>query len=93
MPDREKYIKVLSKTVKTVKEYNEDAPIKISLECVEDILELLKEQPQIVRCKDCKYCFVEGFVHEHNICDKHEWIQGQPDDWYCADGERQDDNA
>ena len=44
MPDREKYIKVLSKTVKTVKEFNEDAPIKISLECVEDILELLKEQ-------------------------------------------------
>lgn len=43
---------------------------------------------QVVRCKDCKYCFAEGFVHEHNICDKHEWIQGQPDDWYCADGER-----
>ena len=44
MPDREEYIDVLSKTVKTVKEYNEDAPIKISLECIEDILELLKEQ-------------------------------------------------
>lgn len=44
MPDREKYIKILSKVVKTVKEYNEDAPIKISLECIEDILELLKEQ-------------------------------------------------
>lgn len=44
MPNREKYIKVLSKTAKTVKEYNEDAPIRISLECVEDILELLKEK-------------------------------------------------
>ena len=43
MTDREKYIEVLSKTVKTVKEYNEDAPIKISLVCIEDILELLKE--------------------------------------------------
>lgn len=47
MTAREKYIKVLSKTVKTVKEYNEDAPIKISLECVEDILELLKEQEDL----------------------------------------------
>lgn len=44
MPDREKYIEVLSKTAKAVKELNEDAPIKISLECIEDILELLKEQ-------------------------------------------------
>lgn len=42
----------------------------------------------LVLCKDCKYCFAEGFVHEHNICDKHKEIQGQPDDWFCADGER-----
>ena len=66
MPDREKYIKVLSKTVKTVKEYNEDAPIKISLECVEDILELLKEQEEVEpipptdesdlwKCGNCKH--------------------------------------
>ena len=44
MPDREKYIEVLSKTAKAAKELNEDAPIKISLVCIEDILELLKEQ-------------------------------------------------
>ena len=44
MPDRKKYIEVLSKTAKKVKEFNEDTPIKISLECIEDILELLKEQ-------------------------------------------------
>lgn len=44
MPDREKYIEVLSKAAKTVKEFSEDIPIKISLVCVEDILELLKEQ-------------------------------------------------
>lgn len=37
MPDREKYIEVLSKTAKTVKEFNEDDPIKISLECIEDM--------------------------------------------------------
>lgn len=43
MPDRKKYIEVLSKTANAVKQLNEDAPIKISLECVEDILCLLKE--------------------------------------------------
>lgn len=80
MPDREKYIAILSKTVKTVKEFNEDAPIKISLECVEDILELLKEQPEIVRCKDCKHfdgldCRVNDIVNIMNT------------DWFCADGE------
>ena len=49
MNDRQKYIDVLSKTVKTVKEFNEDAPIKISLECIEDILTLLKEQDEIIK--------------------------------------------
>lgn len=44
MVDREKYIEILSKTAKRVKEFNEDTPIMISLVCVEDILELLKEQ-------------------------------------------------
>jgi len=50
MANREKYIEVLSKAVK---ELNKDAPIKISLKCVEDILELLKEQEDVVRCRDC----------------------------------------
>lgn len=49
MPDREKYIEILSKAAKTVKEFNEDTPIKISLECVEDILELLKEHEAEIR--------------------------------------------
>ena len=42
--DREQYIEVLSKAVKTEKEFNEHDPIQISLECIEDILQLLKEQ-------------------------------------------------
>ena len=47
-------------------------------------LELLKEQQQIVRCKDCRYrgnslnCLLES--------------EGLtvPDDWFCADGEVKD---
>lgn len=46
-----------------------------------DSLALLKEQPQIVRCKDCKHykdgkCFYTMRRH------------GLKDDWFCADGER-----
>ena len=83
MPDREKYIEVLSKTVNAVKELNEDAPIKISLECVEDILELLKEQetewehlwdaPDGTfkgRCKKCGFVhfFIEGHGEQYKFC-------------------------
>ena len=53
MPDREKYIEVLSETAKKVKEFNKDTPIKISLECIEDILELLKEQNKTELCERC----------------------------------------
>ena len=63
MPDREKYIEVLSKKAKTLKEFNEYTPIKISLECIEDILELLKEQP--LRCESCSYHRKDGWCNEH----------------------------
>ena len=53
-----------------------------------DVLELLKEQPEIIRCKDCK----NAVVYDGNevICthidsngnDKHSI------DWFCADVER-----
>lgn len=87
MPDRENYIKVLSNAVKTVKEFNEDAPIKISLECIEDILELLKEQEAVVRCKDCKW-FIKPFENEGR-CIKHD-NDYHDTDWFCADGELKD---
>ena len=98
MPDREKYIEILSKTAKTVREFNEDTPIKISLECIEDILELLKEQekqkffvdenrkitplPVVVRCKDCKH-------HGEWSCAVciNELFE-TAGNWYCADGEK-----
>ena len=48
--------------------------------------ELLKEQPQIVRCKDCKRrgtynCPV--YVGGDGMC-------SEPDDWFCANGERRE---
>ena len=58
--------------------------------------ELLKEQPKIVRCKDCKHLF-DG-EHEFNCCDvlmdKARWITtlNVDPDWYCADGEAKQDD-
>ena len=82
MADREKYIEVLSKIVKTV---NKDDTIKISLECIEDILELLKEQETIVYCKDCKHwtpckgSIICGTCKQQHLT----WAY-----WFCADGEK-----
>ena len=47
--------------------------------------ELLKEQQQIVRCKDCKLKECDG-RNGTIVCD----ITGESHnpDWFCADGER-----
>lgn len=68
MPDREKYIEILINTVEMAKRmYNNDAPIKISLECVEDILSLLKEQEAIEPRRDaiCVRMFRCGACREY----------------------------
>lgn len=43
-------------------------------------IEALKEQAEIVRCKDCKH-------HQEDICEVR--IGVYDPDWFCADGERQ----
>lgn len=85
MPDREKYIEVLSNTAKAVKKFNEDIPIKISLECIEDILELLKEQEAVkpvitpwsvnedgeveIAKRECGQCGYQFFTEKPNYCE------------------------
>ena len=48
MPDKEKYIDIFKQIVKAKKKYyrndNDEIPIRISYQCVVDILALLKEQ-------------------------------------------------
>lgn len=60
------------------------------LSCMEDLLndalELLKEQPEIVKCKDCAFRDPRDGMCEHVL-------QMRDPDWYCADGERRDDNG
>ena len=48
-----------------------------------DALKLLKEQPEIVRCKNCKWFSEKGF------CKHPDGGAGniRPADWFCADGE------
>ena len=62
----------------------------ISHECREFFglaLEALR-QPEIVRCKDCKW-FYQPFVNE-GMCIKHDH-DFHDTDWYCADGERKEE--
>lgn len=54
-------------------------------ETAKAVLALLKEQPEIVRCRDCKHWSPE---HE-GLCPYND-IFTVPD-WFCADGERKDD--
>ena len=57
--------------------------------------ELLKEQKQIVMCKDCKYAekrIINYKSHEYK-CTLTEFegcFDYHNGDWYCADGERKD---
>lgn len=50
------------------------------------MLQKEREQPQIVRCKECKYSLSNSrfcaYPHKKNNI--------QPCDWFCADGERKD---
>ena len=62
--------------------------IMMKLGWIYDVLELLKEQQQIVLCKDCKYNtgHCRGLYSAFVTCYK----TGTPhkEDWYCADGKR-----
>ena len=60
-----------------------------------DEVELLKEQPEIVRCKDCKYrslyCTEATDGTALYTCN-HPCANDvpRPFDWYCADGRKKD---
>jgi hypothetical protein len=97
MTDREKVINALGRC--ELYGYCEDklCPYYEDTGCLElmikDALGLLKEQPKIVRCKDCKHrpTYPKAYGAEINgnwcyWCELHRsW---KTDDWFCADGER-----
>lgn len=50
---------------------------------ISDTIALLKEQPEVVRCKHCTHT-------EH--CEIYRGFDGKNLDWFCADGERREEN-
>lgn len=48
---------------------------------------------EVVRCKDCKHMFTDFVMDgkEYKRCEMQ--MAGFHDDWFCADGERKDDES
>jgi len=91
MPDREKVIKGLE----ICKErnyccpkcpyYDRNAEMGChSNELMADALALLKEQEAVVRCKDC----VRRGTYQCPVYVGGDEMCSEPDDWFCADGEK-----
>ena len=57
-----------------------------------DVFKLLKELPDIVRCKDCKNAEILPWLNNAIVCKKHIYTGVRPDGFYCADGERRETN-
>lgn len=57
---------------------------KILVEFADDLLAELKERVEVVRCKDCKYEYVDG------KCPLRTWFTHVDDD-YCSYGERKEE--
>ena len=101
MADREKVIKGLTHCTawaglhECQPKVGEDCPYVDEADCkltiMRDALELLKEQPEIVRCKDCiHWDNLTKFCGTHSSCFT---VQRTLPDWFCADGERRYENA
>lgn len=95
MTDREKVIKESEEAVDILAKAEEPTFWLDFVRCAfENALALLKEQPEIVRCKDCKHrpTYPEAYGAEINgrWCYWCELLRAwKPYDWFCADGERQ----
>lgn len=67
-------------------------------ECIFEVFRRYEEMPELVRCKDCKYAYINAFSAQSGVvvCKfwsnsyKTELLATQQDD-YCSYGERKDD--
>lgn len=58
----------------------------VRLDIIEDTIALLKKQPEIIRCKDCKYGEHMCQPWSDIVCTQNRATHIP--DWFCADGER-----
>lgn len=86
IPDMEKIIKEKLDEMVELTRGLSYAGFMTAVENANDILALLKDQPQIVRCKDCKHQVDRGRAYKD--CDIH--FLRAIDDWFCADGKCKD---
>ena len=97
MIDRENVIKWLndeiSDTVVTQRTNPwRDIHYRVPVDTLKAFAELLKEQPEIIRCKDCKYMERLPWLDDEDfkamVCRKHNYTGMRKEDFFCADGER-----
>ena len=91
MPDRKKIIKAWEHfdTIMEVATHLAYPDYSVVQKHCLALLSLLKEQPQIILCKDCKYRDPED-----KMCDSGHGIRWQlprEDNWFCADGVKKED--
>ena len=82
---RAELLELLKKARKQLKKYHvpkDEQTVTLSIDTLENAL---SEQPQIVRCKDCKYCDDKSNTPWLN-CMKLRMTTTPY--WFCADGER-----
>ena len=93
--DREFYPNIVIRTIETklaMAENRKQNEMFVTLDVMHDILSMLKEQPQIIRCNDCKHngnskkCIIAAYCE----------LKGEypfpflTNDWFCADGEKKE---
>ena len=81
--NRAELLELLKKARKQLKKYHvpeNEQTVRLSLDTLENVL---SEQPEIVRCKDCKY------RHDSIWCSMFSEGMDTEDDWFCADGENE----
>ena len=61
-----------------------DKSVGVHIDALNDAIAMLKEQPEIVRCKDC----VKHGSVSCPMCKKYVFITA--DNWFCVDGERKE---
>ena len=95
MNSRKKIINELQFQLDSKEVKDQHYPVQLSASDANAILILLKEQPEIVKCKDCAYAiFKEGLVQPgHIVCTKpftEHWQSVKPNNWFCANAERKE---
>lgn len=83
MTDRERIIRQLAETIETPKDKETYEHYQHYKQLIEDAFAVIKEQPEIVRCKDCRWNIWTG---EMAYCKLYEYKHIP--DFYCLNGDK-----